>query len=55
MIKMIILWDFAIQTDHLILARPTDQVITNKKKRTCQIVDFAVPANKKEKIKGSKK
>ena len=30
-----------IQTDHLFLARRPDQVIVNKKKRTCRIVDFA--------------
>ena len=40
-----LLWDFNIQTDHLIPARRPDLIIINnkkKKKRTCKIVDFAV-------------
>ena len=40
-----LLWDFDIHTDHLISARRPDLIIINKKKRTCKIVDFAVPAN----------
>ena len=36
-----LLWDFDIQTDHLISARKLDLTIINKMKRTCQIVDFA--------------
>ena len=40
-----LLWDFDIHTDHLISARRPDLIIINKKKkRTCKIVDFAVPA-----------
>ena len=39
------LWDFNIQTDHLIPAWRPDLIIINKKKRTCKIVDFAVPAD----------
>ena len=31
-----ILWDFEIQMDHLISAWRPDQVIVNKKKRTCR-------------------
>ena len=46
-----ILWDFEIQTDHLITARRPDLVLINKKKRTCQIVDFAVPADHRVKLK----
>ena len=34
-----LLWDFNIQTDHLIPARRPDLIIINKKKRTCKIVD----------------
>ena len=37
-----LLWDFNIQTDHLIPAKRTDLIIINKKKRICKIVDFAV-------------
>ena len=39
-----ILWDFEIQMDHLNSTRRPDLVIVTKK-RTCRIVDFAVPAD----------
>ena len=50
-----LLWDFEIQTDPLILARWPDLVIINKKKRTCRIVDFAVPAEDRIKLKENEK
>ena len=50
-----LLWDFNIQTDHLIPARRPDLIIINKKKRTCKIVDFAVPADHRIKQKESEK
>ena len=55
-----ILWDFEIQLDHLILARRPDQekIKINKKKkekRICPLMDFAVPADYRMKIKKSKK
>ena len=42
-----LLWDFNIQTDHLIPARRPDLIIIHKKKKKkiCKIVDFAVPAD----------
>ena len=40
-----LLWDFNLQTDHLIPARRPDLIIINKKKITCKIVDFAVSAD----------
>ena len=43
--------DFEIQTNYLILTRRPDLVIINIKKKTCQIVDFAVPVNHTVKIK----
>ena len=46
-----LLWYFNIQTDHLIPARRPDLIIINKKKRTCKIVNFAVPADQKIKLK----
>ena len=46
-----LLWDFRIQTDHLILACQLDLIIINKKKRTCQIVNFAVLAEHRVKLK----
>ena len=45
------LWDFDIHMDHLISARRLDLIIINKKKRTCKIVDFAVPADHRLKQK----
>ena len=48
-----ILWDFSIQTDHVIEARRPDLVVVAKKERSCKIIDFAVPGDsrieKKEK------
>ena len=40
-----ILWDFSIQTDHVIEARRPDMIIVEKKGNKCQIIDFAVPHN----------
>ena len=48
-------WNFNIQTDHLIPARRPDLIIINKKKRTCKIVDFAVPTDHRVKLKESEK
>ena len=49
------IWDFDIHTDHLILARRPDLIIINnkKKKRIRKIVDFAVPADHRIKLKES--
>ena len=51
-----LLWDFNIQTGHLIPARRPDLIIINqkkkkKKKRICKIVDFAVLANHRISLK----
>ena len=45
-----LIWDFEIQTDYLVSARWPDLVIINKQKekKTCQIVNFAVPADHSE-------
>ena len=48
-------WDFDIHTDHLILARRPDLIIIDKKKRTCKIVDFAVSADHRIKLKECEK
>ena len=55
--RSIIIWDFNIQTDHLIPVRRPDLIIINntKKKRTCKIVDFAVPAEHRIKLKECEK
>ena len=51
-----LLWDFDIQMDYLISARRPDLIIINKKKkRTCKIVDFAIPADHRIKLKESGK
>ena len=44
-------WDFDIHTDHLISARRPDLIIINKIKKICKIVDFAVPADHRIKLK----
>ena len=48
-------WDFDIQTDPLISARRPDLIVINNKKRTCKIVDFAVPTDHRIKLKESEK
>ena len=55
-----LLRDFDIQTDHLISTRRPDIIIINKwkkekRKKTCKIVDFAVPADRRVKLKESEK
>ena len=54
-----LLWDFDVQTDHLISARGPDLIIINKKKkkkeRIYKIVDFSVPADHKIKLKECEK
>ena len=46
-----LLWDFDIHTDHLISARRLDLIIINEKKRIFKIVDFAVLADHRIKLK----
>ena len=54
-----LLWDFDTHTDHLISTRRLDLIIINKKKkrkkRICKIVDFAVSADHRIKLKGCEK
>ena len=40
-----ILWDFIIQTDHVIDTQRLDLVVVYEKRRTCKIIDFVVPGN----------
>ncbi len=49
-----LLWDFDIHTDHLISAWRPDVIII-KKKWTCKIIDFAVPADNRIKLKECEK
>ena len=41
------MWTFSIQTDHVIEARRPDFVVVDKKRRTCKMIDFAVPGDSK--------
>ena len=47
-------WDFEIQTDDLISTRQPSLVIINKIKKTYRIVDFAVRADYRVKLKQNK-
>ena len=40
-----ILWNFSIQTDHIIEARRPDLVVVDEEERSCKIIDFAVPGD----------
>ena len=55
-----LLWDFDIQTDHLISARRLELIIITikkeqKKKRTYKIVEFAAPTDLRIKLKENEK
>ena len=50
-----ILWHFEIQNDHPIPARRLDHVLIYKKKRTGHLVDFALLANNRGKMKENEK
>ena len=50
-----LLWDLDNHTDHLNSARKPGLIIINKKKRTCKIVDFTIPADHRIKLKESEK
>ena len=50
-----LLWDFNIQTDHLIPAKRPYLIIINKRKRICKIFDFAVPGDHRINLKESAK
>ena len=38
-----LLWDFSVRTDHEIGARRPDLMIIDKRDRSCQIIDVAIP------------
>ena len=51
-----LLWDFDIKTDHLISDwRPNLIIINQKKKKICKVVDFAVSADHRIKLKECEK
>ena len=52
------MWDFSIQTDHVMEVRRSDLIAVGKKEGICKIIDFAVPGDgrfeEKEKDKTEK-
>ena len=44
-----------MQTDHHIEARRHDLIIVDKEKKTCQIVDFAIPGDHRVEMKEREK
>ena len=40
-----ILWDFTVQTDHIIQARRPDMIVIDKETNKAQVIDFAIPYN----------
>lgn len=46
-----IMWDFAIQTDRTIKANRPDIVVRDKKLKTCQIIDVAIPQDRNTSLK----
>ena len=49
-----ILWNFSIQTDHVIEARRPDLVVVDRKERSYKIIDFAVPGDSRIEEKARK-
>ena len=49
------MWAFSIQTDHVIEAHALDLVVVDKKRRTCKIIDFAVPGDSMVEVKEREK
>ena len=48
-------WDIDIHTDQLISPRRPGLIIIIKRKRTCKIIDFAIPADHRIKMKECEK
>ena len=48
-----ILWDFDIQMDHPIQTRRPDIVFIDKNQRTCLLLNFVLPADRRVKTKES--
>ena len=44
------MWDFVIQIDHRIPAIRLDQLLVNKKKRNCHLVNFGISADHRVKF-----
>ena len=50
-----ILWDFKIQTDHVIQHRNPDIVVLYKNERKCHLIDMVVPGDKRIELKEQEK
>ena len=50
-----LLWDFSIRTYHYIEARRPDLVLVDKSKKSCHIIDVAIPEGSGVKEKEAKK
>ena len=50
-----LLWDFSIRTDHNIEARRPDLVLVDKSKKSCYIIDVAIPEDSGAKEKEAEK
>ena len=46
-----ILWDFNIQTDHVIEYRRPDVVVLDKHEKMCHLIDIAVPGDSRVEAK----
>ena len=53
--KVKILWDFIIQTDHVIQHRRPDIVVPYKTERRCHLIDIDVPIDKRMELKEQEK
>ena len=50
-----LLWDFSVRTDHEIGARRPDLVIIDKRDKSCQIIDVAIPEDNRVREKEDEK
>ena len=50
-----ILWDFNIQTDHVIQQKRSDIVVMHKTERKCHLIDIAVTGDKRIELKEQEK
>ena len=50
-----LLWDFSVRTDHEIVARRSDLVIIDKRDKSCQIIDVAIPEDNRVRKKEDEK
>ena len=48
-------WDFSVRTDHEIEARRSDLVIIDKRDKSCQIIDVAIPEDNRVRKKEDEK